>query len=94
MKPTFEKESYEEHRGYLHEIVRLQLWFAWWWKREHPEEPFESILRNRTAIYQKTDINRGTMINPKMDFDSPEWIDLKPSHLFTGQYQPGPGSGS
>ncbi len=26
---NMDRKTYEEHRAYLHDIVRLQLWFAW-----------------------------------------------------------------
>lgn len=74
---TCTKKTYEEHREYLHSIVRLQLWFAWWWKHNHPNESFQSILRTRVDIYHKTNINRGTMNPAKTDFDDLKWLDLE-----------------
>jgi hypothetical protein len=67
----------EEHREYLHEIVRLQLWFLWSWLRRHPEETLSHVLRERVDIYRKTDINPETM-NPKvLHYDSSAWLALE-----------------
>jgi hypothetical protein len=71
------RKTYEEHRQYLHDIVKLQLWFVWWWQHHHPDASFQSILRDRVDIYRKTKINRGMMNPPKPDFDAPEWLDLE-----------------
>jgi hypothetical protein len=74
---TFTKKTYEEHRQYLHSIVSLKLWFAWWWQHNHEDESFSSILRTRVDIYRKTDINQGTMNPDKANFDDPEWRELE-----------------
>jgi hypothetical protein len=71
------KKTCEEHRQYLHDIVRLKLWFVWWWQHNHPDESFSSILREKVDIYRKTSINRGTMNPVKTDFENPEWLNLE-----------------
>jgi len=70
-------KSFDEHRQYLHKIVRLKLWFVWYWQQKHKEESFSSILRNRVDIYRKTDINQGAMNPPQVYFDDPQWLDLE-----------------
>ena len=72
-----DRKTYEEHRAYLHEICRLQLWFAWHWLRGHPGETLPEVLRNRIDIYRKTDINQGTMNPGKPDFENPAWSELE-----------------
>jgi len=71
------KKSFDEHRQYLHKIVRLKLWFVWHWQQNHKEESFSSILRNRVDIYRKTDINIGTMNPAQVYFDDARWLDLE-----------------
>lgn len=44
----------DEHLDYLESSSRLMLWFAREWRKTHPDEAFESILRNRTDIWRKT----------------------------------------
>ena len=45
---------YEEHLSYLHDIVRLKLWFLWNWARVRPEEDFIEGLRHRVDLRRKT----------------------------------------
>ena len=71
-----EKKTYEEHRQYLHDIVKLKLWFAWGWKKDHPYEPFQSALRHRVDIFRKTDLHPGTM-KSKVDYDNQGWMNLE-----------------
>ena len=72
-----EPKTLDEHRDYLHQMVRLKLWFLWHWLRAHPDEPFANVIRNRVDIYRKTDINAGPM-NPKtLAFDDPRWVALE-----------------
>ncbi|MCP4176958.1 MAG: hypothetical protein GY756_04255 [bacterium] len=74
---VYTKKTYEEHLEYLYSIVRLKLWFIWWWKQNNPNESFHSILRERVDIYRKTNINHGTMNPDKTDFNDSEWLDLE-----------------
>ncbi|MDH7568510.1 MAG: hypothetical protein QHJ73_02840 [Armatimonadota bacterium] len=70
-------KTYEEHRAYLHEVVRLKLWFVWNWLRQHPDEPFQHVLRQRVDIYRKTHLNP-EHLNPRvLHFDSPGWVALE-----------------
>ncbi len=66
-----------EHRTYLHEIVRLKLWFVWHWLHEHPEETFAKVLRERVDIYRKLDINAGSINPPSICWDDPRWLELE-----------------
>jgi hypothetical protein len=71
------QKTLEEHRQYLHEIVRLKIWFLWSWLRSHPEEALRYALRERVDIYRKTDLNPDGM-NPKaLHFDCPGWLALE-----------------
>ena len=72
-----ERKRYEEHCDYLFDVVKLQLWFLWHWKRTHPDETIQSILRNRIDVYRKTDINKESMNPAHVNFDDPEWRDLE-----------------
>lgn len=68
-----------EHRDYLHEIVRLKLWFLHTWLTRHPEESFKEALRERVDIYRKTIFNPG-LLNPtaeEIDYDSTGWQELE-----------------
>ncbi|NQT60610.1 MAG: hypothetical protein HQ557_16675 [Bacteroidetes bacterium] len=72
-----EVKSFIEHKKYLHEIVKLKLWFVWNWKQIHRDESVAVIFRDRVDIYRKTDINQGT-INPEIThFDDPRWVELE-----------------
>jgi len=74
---AFTPKTLEEHREYLHEIVKLQLWFVHYWLEEHPEENFVDVLRGRVDIYRKTDVNPGT-INPNvLYYDDPRWVAME-----------------
>jgi len=70
-------KTYEEHLHYLHEVVKLKLWFVWHWLRKHPEEEFGSVLRERVDIFRKTNINPDHL-NPRQPaFAAPEWQALE-----------------
>jgi len=70
-------KSLQEHREYLHEIVKLMLFFTWRWKAAHLEEPLRDILRKRVDIYRKTSVNTGPLNPAELRFDSPEWLNLE-----------------
>jgi hypothetical protein len=70
-------KSIREHQEYLHEIVKLKLFFIWRWKAAYPEEPLRDILRNRVDIYRKTRVNTGLLNPAELRFDSPEWLALE-----------------
>ena len=70
-------KTLDEHREYLYQIVKLQLFFLRNWLREHPEETLPAALRNRIDIYRKTSINKG-LLNPEVtNFECPEWLELE-----------------
>lgn len=65
----------EEHLDYLESSSRLMLWFAREWKKSHPEEDFESIVRNRTDIWRKTNLFPGGPDDPLSGY--PEaWLEI------------------
>lgn len=69
-------KTFDEHRAYLHDIVRLKLWFIWQWLRDSPEETFQQVLRERVDIYRKLDLNPEGMNPPDIDWDNPRWRRL------------------
>lgn len=74
-----EMTTLAEHREYLHDIVRLKLWFLHRFLTEHPGEPFRDALRNRVDIYRKTVFNPG-LLNPtpeEINFESAGWRALE-----------------
>ena len=71
----------EEHRDYLHQIVRLKLFFLHNWLREHPDETFQYVIRNRVDIYRKCDANPGALNPPDLHFDEPAWLDMENAAL-------------
>lgn len=71
------KASFPEHRRYLHDIVRLKLFFVHLWLERHPDESFRSVIRDRVDIYRKTDANPGLLTPTKLYFDGPEWTALE-----------------
>lgn len=70
-------KSLDEHREYLHQIIKLKLFFLRNWLLEHPDETLSAVLRKRIDIYRKTSINTG-LLNPKiLHFECPEWLELE-----------------
>lgn len=70
-------KSLDEHRDYLYDIVRLKLWFLWYWLQNHENETFRETIRNRVDIFRKTDMNSGTMNPTSVDFDNPFWEEVE-----------------
>lgn len=70
-------KTLEEHREYLHESVKLMMWFIHFWLKNHPEETFVDVLRNRVDVYRKTDVNDGNINPTVLHWDSPEWIAME-----------------
>lgn len=75
------KATFREHRQYLHDIVRLKLFFVHLWLERHPGEDFRSVIRQRVDIYRKTDANPGLLTPTKLYFDSPGWMALEDAAL-------------
>lgn len=71
------KASFEEHRRYLHDIVRLKLFFVHLWLERHPGESFRFVMRQRVDIYRKTDANPGLLTPTRLYFDAPEWTSME-----------------
>ncbi len=67
----------EEHREYLYQIVRLKLFFLHNWLREHQDETFQYVLRNRVDIYRKCDANPGGLNPVDLHFDEAPWLELE-----------------
>lgn len=65
-----------EHREYLHEIVKLQLFFVHLWLAKHPEEDFAQVMRRRVDIYRATDANPGSFSPRVRRLDEAPWTDL------------------
>ncbi|OPZ83326.1 MAG: hypothetical protein BWY76_02324 [bacterium ADurb.Bin429] len=70
-------KTFDEHRAYLHQMVWLKLWFVWYWLREHREETFRTVLRERVDIYRKLDLNPGGVNPARVDWDNPRWLALE-----------------
>jgi hypothetical protein len=68
-----------EHREFLSEYVRLQLWFLSTWLSRHPRETFRFAIRDRVGILRKSDLNPGrSKVTPTAgDFSNPRWIALE-----------------
>jgi hypothetical protein len=69
----------EEHDQFLEDIVRLQLWFLWTWRHQHPDETFETAIRTRVDIFRKTDLNVEQSKNTRTagDFSLAAWQDAE-----------------
>ena len=65
----------EEHLDYLESSTRLMLWFAREWKKAHPDEDFESIVRNRTDIWRKTSFFPSGPDDPLSGY-SEAWLEI------------------
>lgn len=71
-------KTLEEHRDYLHRVVRLKLFYLHYSLSElHPEETFSSAIRNRVDIYRKTDANPGPHTPKDLYFDAPAWKEME-----------------
>lgn len=67
-------KTLEEHRSYLYDICRLKFFFMARWLKEHPEEEFSAVLRNRVDIFRKTDFNPEGLNPEGFYFDDPRWL--------------------
>jgi hypothetical protein len=73
---TIKTES--EYRDYIHRITRLKLCFIWDWLRKHPDESFNSVLRNRVDIFRKTEFyDPSQMKQDSPDFNVPGWRKIE-----------------
>lgn len=72
-----EPKTIEEHREYLHEIVKLKLFFIWHWLKEHPDEELIQVLHDRVDIFRKTAENEGLLNPEEVKFDSPGWLNME-----------------
>lgn len=70
-------KTIEEHREYLFSMVRLKLFFTARWLKEHPEEEFRFVLRERVDIIRKTDINPEAQTPKGTYFHLPAWLELE-----------------
>lgn len=57
-------KTYEEHLHYIHEIVKLKLWYLWNWLHWHPDEDLSHALKERVDIRTKVDVS-GDASNPQ-----------------------------
>lgn len=74
---NIQPKTLEEHREYLHDIVRLKLFWMHAYLNAHPEETFSSVLRNRVDIYRKTDANPEGLNPETCHFDGEEWLRME-----------------
>jgi hypothetical protein len=70
-------KTFEEHREYLAEIVRLKLWFVYRWLDGHPEEDLAFVLRRRVDLFRKSVFWRGQGYPTDADFKVPGWSALE-----------------
>lgn len=69
-------KNLKEHCQYLCDISRLKLWFLFDWLGKHPDETFQSVLRNRIDLYRKTDFNHGGLCADTA-YEMPEWLKFE-----------------
>lgn len=74
---TVQPKTLEEHRDYLHEVVKLKLFFMHDWLARHPDEAPVDVLRQRVDIYRKTDANPGMLNPPSIDWNAEAWQALE-----------------
>ena len=74
-------KTLDEHREYLHAIVRIKLVFMHNWLAGHPDEPPVDVLRKRVDIYRKTDANKGLLNPADIDWDAADWQALEQALL-------------
>ncbi len=56
----------------------LKLWFAWHWLRNHPEETFDRVVRERIDLIRMTPyFDPARMSGDHPDFDIPAWLELE-----------------
>ena len=70
-------KTFQEHREYLVEIVRLKLWFVHHWLKSHQEENLTFVLRRRVDIFRKSVFWRGQGHPTDKDFRVPGWSVLE-----------------
>ncbi len=71
-------KTLEEHREYLHGIVKLKLFFLHVYLTEYGTgETFSEAIRNRVDIYRKTDANPGPLTPQELFFDAPAWKNME-----------------
>ena len=76
MEREYRPKTFAEHREYLYEIVKLQLFFVHLWLEKHPEDDFRYVLEHRVNIYRKTDANPESAIPKVLHFDESPWADM------------------
>jgi hypothetical protein len=72
--------TYDEYIIATRDTVRLMLWFVRHWLREHPEETFVYVLRQRADIFRKTDCCRGWPMTDA-DYEQVEWARVEAALL-------------
>ncbi|MGI5925000.1 MAG: hypothetical protein ACOX9E_13725 [Lentisphaeria bacterium] len=70
-------KTLSEHRTYLHEIVRLKLFFLHLWLEQHPEESFSDVIRKRVDIYRKTSANPEGLNPAQLHYDEEPWLSME-----------------
>lgn len=81
-------KTLDEHRTYLHEMVRLSLFFVHYWLETHPEETFSQTIRTRVDIYRKTEANPDQQNQPRYLFDEEPWLTMeREAHCLYEKYK-------
>ena len=70
-------KTFEEHRQFLVDMIRLKLWFVHRWLARHPEEDLSFVLRWRVDIYRKSVFWRGRGFPTGADFGLSGWSALE-----------------
>jgi hypothetical protein len=76
MEPP-QPKTLAQHIDFHYRMARLMLWFAWNHRRQHPEEPMEDILRQRTQLWRFSALP-AKPAGPATaeDYAAPEWRKL------------------
>ena len=67
-------KTLEEHRGYLHGIVKLKLNYLHRFLSENPSFDFRTALRTKVDIYRKTDANPEGLNPATYHFTDSPWL--------------------
>ena len=72
---TVQPKTLEEHRDYLHEVVKLKLFFMHD-GRQTPRRGTVDVVA-KVDIYRKTDANPGMLNPPSIDWEAEAWQALE-----------------
>lgn len=71
-------KTLEEHKQFLQDMTRLQLWFIEHWLKSHPQETVAYCLLKRVDIIRRTVFNTGPLENTYSAgmHEDPQWQSL------------------